>query len=354
MPTSNQQLKQFEDWNALPRAWGGPVAGGRIRAQPEDFQVFEVPVTEPCGEGEHAWLKVRKRNSNTEWVARQLARFADVSTSAVSYAGLKDRVAVTEQWFSVQLPGRPDPDWQALDQEDFRILEAHRHLRKLKTGALRGNRFSLTIRNVEGPAMAIEQRLSQLASGGFPNYFGPQRFGHAGANLVEAAKLFQSPKSRLSRHKRGIYLSAVRAALFNHILAARIEDGCWNGALPGDAMQLDGKSACFVAQQADADIEQRLQSMSIHPTGPLCGDGDALVAGDAALYETQQLQPYTDWIEGLKRFRLSAARRALRVAAGDLDWQQRTDGGWRLAFFLPPGSYATSLLREVVELVNEP
>jgi tRNA pseudouridine13 synthase len=150
------------------RAWGEIVGTGHIRTVPEDFQVVEVPLVTPGGEGEHSWLCVRKRNSNTQWVARQLARFAEVPLSAVSYAGLKDRHAVTEQWFSVQLAGRNDPDWSALQAPDFEVLSATRHQRKLKTGTLRGNRFKLCIRDVSAAHSALQQRLEQI----------PQLFWH--------------------------------------------------------------------------------------------------------------------------------------------------------------------------------
>lgn len=343
-------FKPIPAWHELPTAWGGPLSPASLPVQPEDFQVFEVPLVTPDGEGEHCWVHIRKRNSNTQWVARQLARFAQVSPSAVSYAGLKDRKAVTEQWFSLQLPGRPDPDWKSLPQENFEVLRAARHSRKLKTGALKGNRFCLRLHNVNASADGIERRLQQLARGGFPNYFGLQRFGHSAGNLVEAEKLFTRPRSRLQRHQRGIYLSAVRSALFNQVLAARVADGCWNRAMPGDALQLQGKSACFVAQAIDAQIDQRLQALEVHPTGPLCGDGEVLVREQAAQYEAGKLQVYGEWIEGLQRFRVAAARRALRAVPGDLKWRLDSDGSCVVEFFLAAGCYATSLLREVFDV----
>ena len=350
MNSVDSTFEPIPAWHELPTAWGGPLSPARFRIQAEDFQVFEVPLVAASGEGEHCWLQVRKRNSNTQWVARQLARYAQVSPSAVSYAGLKDRKAVTEQWFSVQLPGRPDPDWKSLRHEDFEVLQVARHSRKLKRGALKGNRFRLRIHDVNVSADSVDQRMQQLACGGFPNYFGLQRFGHDAGNLDEAEKLFRRPRSRLPRHKRGLCLSAVRSALFNQVLAARVADGCWNTAIPGDALQLEGKSACFVAEAIDEQISHRLEALEVHPTGPLCGDGEALVSGQAAQYEAGQLQAYGAWIDGLQRFRVAAARRALRVLPGDLQWRPDTDASWVLEFFLTAGCYATGLLREVFDL----
>jgi tRNA pseudouridine13 synthase len=281
LPEEDPLLRMGASWSELPRAWGGVCGAGQIRAVPEDFQVVEMASVTPEGEGEHSWLYVRKRASNTDWVAAQLARHAGVPRSAVSYAGLKDRNAVTEQWFSVHLPGRPDPDWRALDSDAVRVLRALRHSRKLKTGALRGNRFRICIRQCDFSAARLQQRLQQLAAGGFPNYFGRQRFGRQGANLGAAAHWLFGARRRLSRHQRGLYLSAVRAALFNRVLSARVADGSWNALRVGEAVQLQGKSACFVADAVDEELRERLEALQIHPTGPLCGAGQIL-ARDAA------------------------------------------------------------------------
>lgn len=338
----------------LQHAFGGPVGSGRIRVAPEDFQVFEVPLVTPCGEGEHSWLLVRKRDSNTQWVASQLARFAGVPLSAVSYAGLKDRHAVTEQWFSVHLPGQTGPDWMALQHSEFQILSATRHQRKLKTGALLGNRFRLCIREVSAEGDSLQERLRQVARGGFPNYFGAQRFGLQDGNLAQAARLFQQPQRRIPRAKRGLYLSAVRSALFNLVLSARVVAGSWNQAIPGDALQLEGKSACFVADCVDSDVQQRVAALELHPTGPLCGDGEPLCRGAALAFEAEQLHACQDWIDGLRRARLAVARRALRVIPRDLRGARAEDGSWVLEFYLPAGSYATSLLSEILEVSTAP
>ena len=347
--TGDDPLLQYKAlWDDLPCAWGGAVGSGRIRTAPEDFRVVEVASVVPAGEGEHSWLYVRKRDSNTQWVARELARHAQVPLSAVSYAGLKDRDAVTEQWFSVHLPGRPDPDWQALEGHAFQVLRAVRHSRKLKTGTLRGNRFAVRICGLDADPEAFEQRLQQLAGGGFPNYFGNQRFGRDGGNLAAAAQLLFARRGRVSRHQRGIYLSAVRAALFNRVLAARVADGSWNTALPGEALQLDGKSACFVADEVDTALLERLQALEVHPTGPLCGQGDALARGLAEQHEQDVLRSCEHWIAALQRLRVSAARRALRVVPRDLRCAFDAQGIPVLEFFLPAGAYATSLLREIL------
>lgn len=332
---------------SLPYAYGGPAGAGRLRVEPEDFVVREMPICEPDGAGEHVWLWVRKRNANTEWVARQLARLAGVTPREVSFAGLKDRHAVTEQWFSVQLPGKADPDWAAARIEGVEIVRAERHSRKLKRGALRGNAFAIRIREFTGAHAELEARLDAIARRGIPNYFGEQRFGRDGGNLDAAIAMLKGGGARTPRHLRGLYLSALRSFLFNQVLAARVADGSWERPLPGDVLQLDGRRAWFPADPEDATLEQRVQSLEIHPTGPLWGRGTPATQADALRLETACLAPFAEIRDGLERAGLEQDRRALRVAARELHWTWEADDRLRLEFTLPTGSYATALLREL-------
>jgi len=233
------------------------------------------------------------------------------------------------------------------------VLSAQRHQRKLKTGTLLGNRFVLRIRELDYDPALLRERLAQVAAGGFPNYFGGQRFGRDGGNLDAAARMFSQPRRRLARARRSIYLSAVRSALFNRVLAARVDAGCWNRALPGEALQLAGKSACFVADVPDEEVHRRVDALELHPTGPLCGDGDGLCRGEALVFEAAQLQGFGDWIEALRRARVDASRRALRAVARDLQWEEEGGGCARLSFYLPAGSYATSLLDELLTVGDD-
>lgn len=333
----------------LPYAYGGPAGTGRLRVEPEDFQVQEIPVCEPDGAGEHVWLWVRKRNANTEWVARQLARFAGITPREVSYAGLKDRRAITEQWFSVQLPGRADPDWSAARIEGVEILRAERHSRKLKRGALRGNRFRLRIRAFAGSRPELERRLDLIAHRGIPNYFGTQRFGREGNNIAAAAAMLRGEGPRVERHVRGLYLSSLRSFLFNRVLAVRVAAGTWEQALPGDALQLDGSRAWFIAERSDPDIEQRIRALDVHPTGPLWGRGRLATEGAARTLESAAMADYGDWCAGLERAGLEQDRRALRVAVRDLVYHWESEDSVILEFALPAGSYATSVLREAID-----
>ncbi len=333
----------------LPYAWGGPAGLARLRAAPEDFQVTEIPVCLPDGHGEHLWLRVRKRDSNTEWVAKQLARWAGVGPAQVSYAGLKDRHAVAEQWFSIHLPGQADPDLALLTGDEFRVEEAARHSRKLKRGALKGNRFVLRLHDWRGDRELLEERLQRIASGGVPNYFGEQRFGHDGGNLEQARRLFAGELRKCPRHQRGLYLSAARSWLFNHIASLRVADGTWNQVLPGDFLQLDGRHAGFVAEADDTELAARLIALDVHPTGPLWGSGRPQTGEPRTEWEAEQLAPYRDWCEGLERAGLEQERRALRVRVEGLRWEWEGAESLCLAFSLGAGSYATMVVREVMD-----
>ncbi|WP_456380030.1 tRNA pseudouridine(13) synthase TruD [Thiolapillus sp.] len=335
----------------LPFAWGGPAGSGVLRSSPEDFQVDEDLGLEPSGSGEHVLLKIRKRNLNTAEVAMHIARVAAVHARDVSYAGLKDRVAVTTQTFSVHLPGKEDPDWRALEGDNLQVLDAQRHHRKLRRGTLRGNAFKLRIRDFSGDPELLEERLQQIAARGVPNYFGSQRFGREGNNLQQAAALFAGEIKKVRRDKRGIWLSAVRSWLFNKVVATRVADGSWNRLLVGDVMQLAGGRGQFMAGDNDAELSTRLEKQGVHITGPLCGKpGRALQpAGLAAGLERRMLEEHQVWIDGLKRFGLEADRRALRTIVSELQWQLEKDV-LELRFGLASGSYATVVIRELLRL----
>src|SRR5690348_15986051 len=224
---SESELAQAQ----LPCAYGTPPLGARLRSSPEDFVVEEILGYDADGAGEHALLWVEKRGANTDWVARELAKFAGVSQVAVGYAGMKDRHAVTRQTFSVQLAGKPDPDWSVFPHAEVKVLAATRHSRKLKRGALRGNRFVLVLRDAQGDREAAERVLAQIAARGVPNYYGEQRFGREGGNVEQARAMFAG--RRVERDKRSFLLSAARSHIFNNVLAARVERDAWDKPLDG-------------------------------------------------------------------------------------------------------------------------
>ncbi len=272
------------------------------------------------GDGEHDWLWVEKIGANTSWVADQLAKHAGVHSRDVGYAGLKDRHAVTKQWFSVRRPSGEGTDWGSLSIEGVELIERHRHQRKLKRGAHRGNAFRIALRGTEIEYVheVMDGRLASIAAAGVPNYFGEQRFGRDGGNIELGLAVIAG--KRFSRNKRSIGISAIRSLHFNNELSARVDDGTWGTILPGDTANLDGSGSVFDVDEVTPELEQRCKEMDIHPTGTL---------------------------PAIKELGVEPSRRALRLRVADLHWEFDTGVLW-LEFSLGKGSFATAVLREIV------
>ena len=345
MTNSNQAKVEIPVWEF---AYGGPNSTGKIKTVPDDFIVEEQLPFQPEGEGEHVFLQIEKCGENTEYVARLLARFAGVRQRDVSYAGLKDRHARTTQWFSVWLPGKDAPDWQQIETESIKVVLSQRHARKLKRGVLSGNRFEIVIREWQGDKAKLEQQLQQINEHGVPNYFGVQRFGHQGQNVNKALSLFQGEK--VKREQRSIYLSAARSYLFNLLLDKRICADNWNQAVNGDVFVFDQSNSYFKTEQPDTSVLERINTGEIHPTGMMFGKGEQETKGQALEIEQSIINANQALTDGLIKLDLKNDRRPLRVLVRDLRWAFLADSELRLYFSLPAGSYATSLLREVVEV----
>lgn len=332
---------------SLPFAWGGPPLKARLRQAPEDFRVEEILGYDADGKGEHVLLWVEKRGANTDWVARELAKFAGVPGVAVGYAGLKDRHAVTRQTFSVQMAGRPDLDWSEFPHAEVNVLAAIRHSRKLKRGALRGNRFILVLREVTGDRAIAENVLAHIAARGVPNYYGEQRFGREGGNVAQARAMFAG--RRVERDKRSMLLSAARSQIFNKVLATRIERGIWDTPLEGEIWALAGSRSWFGPEPFGDVLAERLAKADIHPSGPLWGRGEPPSTGEAGALEREIGVFYSDLVEGLVAARMDQERRSLRLMPQELKWRWLDDTALELVFELPAGAYATVVARELAQ-----
>ncbi|MBJ7223630.1 tRNA pseudouridine(13) synthase TruD [Brenneria sp. L3-3C-1] len=327
---------------------GKPPASGVLKSTAEDFVVVEDLGFQPDGEGEHLLVRIRKRGCNTQFVAEALAKFVRIPQRAVSYAGLKDRHAVTEQWFCLHLPGKQTPDLTAFELEGCEVLESARHRRKLRIGTLQGNDFTLILRQISDRA-AVDARLQQIARHGVPNYFGSQRFGRDGNNL-EQARLWANNDIRVKeRNKRSFYLSASRSALFNLVASTRLAQQRAKTAMCGDALQLTGRGSWFVATADElADLQARLDAGGLQVTAPLPGDG-ALGTREAALvFEQECLIGQETLLSLLQRERVEPARRAILLYPQHMRWDWQDDVTLELKFWLPAGSFATSVVREIL------
>lgn len=330
-----------------------PLTGGVLRSTPEDFVVEEeLSLPSHSDAGEHLWLRIRKRGENTRHVISLIARALGLAPVAIGYAGLKDRHALSTQWISVHRPAGLAPRWEEVLPESVEVLETCRQPRKLRPGMLHGNRFEIVVRCATGDQAALDRRIGTIGERGVPNYFGEQRFGRDGDNLRRAHLLFEGRLRRPRRDLRGLLLSSARSWLFNRVLAQRVDDGSWDLPLPGDAFLLEGTSSYFVPESIDSEIVRRVAAADIHPTGPLWGEGATPTLGAVRALEYAVAKRYETLSAGLERAGLRQERRSLRLPVGRLraDWIGSED--LRLEFSLPRGSYATSVLREIVHYRN--
>ena len=333
-----------------PLAYGEPLGSAVLKATAEDFQVDEVLDIPLSGDGEHLWLWVEKRGLNTEEAARRIAKSAGVPLRTVSYAGLKDRQALTRQWFSVQLPGKADPDLSAAENDTLKILKTSRHKRKLQRGAHAANGFTLRLTKLDADKEALQQRLEVISQQGVPNYFGSQRFGWQGGNLGEARDYAARKALPEQRNVRSRLLSTARSYLFNQVLAARVADGSWQRAQVGDLLAFTDSRSFFPAGEAECN-DPRLAILDLHPTGPLWGEGESATTHATHELEQSIAAREADLRDWLVRAGMSHERRILRLPIGRLTWHYPEPDILQLEFVLPAGCFATVLVRELVDLV---
>jgi tRNA pseudouridine13 synthase len=318
----------------------------RLRSRPEDFRVEEVPLYAPAGHGEHTFVQVEKRLRTTEEVARALARLAGARPRDVGYAGRKDRDAVTTQWYSV--PGLEPERARELDFAGAVVLAAERHPHKLRTGQLGGNRFCITVRDVDAALAArAAARLAELADRGMPNRFGAQRFGADGDNAARGARLLRGERVGGDRRAQRFLLSALQAAVFNEVLASRAAP--LDAVERGEVAMVHESGGAFVVEDAVRESE-RARRFEISATGPIFGTRLLAARGAAAERESAALRRHGVDLAELRPprgVRLRGARRPLRVRPRDAS-SQLEGGALVLRFGLPPGSYATVLLEEVL------
>ncbi len=376
---------------------------GKIKTLPSDFVVQEIPLYEPCGEGEHLYINVRKTRTSHDECVRQIAKHFDVSKRDVGCAGRKDFHAVTTQMFSVYLRGKKPAVPETIGNAE--ILGSSFHTNKLRLGHLVGNKFVLRVRGIDEQELpTIQQRLQTLSDCGMPNFFGPQRFGNHANNhelglhlvkedwdsLVETLLRGQDPHHvfvNKGEHKRGLdawpfgqpaernvleaivrgknsqqacktiskqlcklWVNALQSSLFNDVLQERIADETWKTLLEGDlAWKHDGGGRTFAVTEEELltdDLQTRVDSFSLSPSGPLWGAKMRLPSGNVlakeiAVWESAGLTD--ECLECMRKY-ANGARRALcvQVTESSLRFSCDEHGDFiELKFALPAGSYAT-------------
>ena len=330
-----------------------PGIGGRIRSVPEDFQVEERPLYLPCGEGEHLYITVTKRGLSTPDLVRRLSSTLGIKAQAIGVAGQKDARAVTTQMISLQAVSPEQVARLPIDDTILSVTVLGRHRNRLRTGHHAGNRFRLTIREVAGHAKeTVPTTLEQLTRRGVPNYFGPQRQGKDGTNYQTGAALLHDARRRekMNRNQRIWYLNTYQSFLFNRILARRINQ--IDRLFIGDWAMKQDNGACF--QVDDAEKEQpRADRFEISPTGILFGSRVSWANGEPGAIEEAVITEAGATKEALttaaKACGFRGERRALRVPLTELEWSL-SGNILTLSFNLPPGAYATSVLRELMKI----
>ena len=336
-----------------PRTIGtGQLPTVVFKVAPEDFIVDEILGFEPTGEGEHIWILVRKTGCNTRDLVERIAAATGTPARDIGYSGLKDKNAVTTQWFSIRQSVHDSFSPAVAEIPGIELLRTERSDRKLRTGSHHSNRFAIVLREVTGDQQALQHQLELIRQRGFPNYFGAQRFGYDGRNVSAARSMFQSRRRKVSRFKRGMFLSAARAWLFNQVLAQRVTDDSWLRVQTGDVCMLNGSRSVFQAAQGDDDLQVRHDTHDIHLTGPMVGAGDSLAAAGILELEQRCLLDESILVDGLVQAGLKQERRALRALASDLTVEWLDTRTLRLGFTLARGVFATSLLNEIVDVRN--
>ncbi len=343
--TSGQQAPLAPEKNdpiaSLQYLYGKPSATAVFKRLPEDFMVDEELGFELDGSGEHVCLHVIKRGINTVNVAKKIAKFAKVAPRDVSYAGQKDRQGVCSQWFSVPVPIKQELDFSALNDEQIFVAKQVRHGRKLRTGCHKGNRFTIVLREVSEP-LAVLSRINAVRQG-VPNYFGEQRFGHDGHNLVMAERMFAGEQIR-DRKLRSMVISAARSYIFNQIVSLRVAEHGLAKTLQHEVFMLSGSNAFFTDAITPENIT-RLVEGDIELSAPLVGKGEKGLVEE----EQQWLLPYQSWCQGLAEVGLKTERRMLRLYPENLQVKMPTSDSIELSFSLKKGCFATALLRELVD-----
>jgi len=342
-------------------AWTKPTLTGDLKSTPQDFFVEEVLGFQPDGMGEFVFVFIEKVGVNTDFLAKRLASFAEIDPSKVTYSGVKDRHACTRQWFCLHLINK-EVDFSEIvhgfvNNEQVRILDVTRHSKKLKIGTHEENRFVIRIRSLKGDLIELENRLSLVKMAGVPNYYGAQRFGINGNNLENGVRWLEKGrvgKKRLSKTE-SFWLSAMRSWCFNQSLSDQVFQGGWDKILIGDIAQETNSSTQFRVKSIKPGVQLRLMTMKIQPVLPLISKGwQDGTSGERAHWVSESLSGNESIVTGLLNLDLSRDSRTSRLSPNNMEWelinQDSESPELMMQFSLPKGAFATSVLRELVDV----
>lgn len=388
-----------------------------LKADYEDFHVEELPLYPASGEGTHTYFLLEKAGLSTMQAVADVARALGVLRRDIGFAGLKDARAVTRQWLSVEHvePVRLEqldlPRMQVIDvtRHTNKLRLGHlagnrfrirmREVPEQQTDALRGalgrligkgvpNYFGQQRFGARGDSWLIgraslhgelEEALDVLL--GRPGALDSppvreareryERGDYEGAarqwpgmfrDERRALRMLQAKKGNkrraflgIDKRMRQFYISAYQSHLFNQVLALRLPSGL-DRLEEGDLAWRHANGAVFRVERLE-DEQPRADAQEISPSGPLYGYRMTWPTGEPGRREAALLEA-----EGLSEdafrsgLRVKGGRRPLRFPLKDADIRLGADqrGPYlELTFTLPPGCYATALLRELFT-VREP
>ncbi|MFT4650575.1 MAG: tRNA pseudouridine13 synthase [Flavobacteriales bacterium] len=333
--------------------YGKALQTGVIKSQADDFRVIENLGFEPCGEGEHLFLHIEKESLTTLDLIEQIAREFGVKARDIGYSGLKDKLAVTQQWLSVHLPGQMN-NVQIPSSSHYKLLQHSWHNKKIRSGSHRSNSFEVMVRNVAQLSSQTQQQIDDVKAFGMANYFGEQRFGARQDNVERAIHTFTNERRtrKLSRTKRGLYLSALRSFLFNQILTKRIEQNHWHQPLLGDVYMLSGSHSLF-SEEIDDNIIDRFQQQDISSAASLYGTGSSRLSETALALENEVFNQYSEIVECLNAQKAKLQMRTTRVTVDSFNVVHDSDTqSLKVIATLPSGCFFTTLLKHFIDTSN--
>ncbi len=322
-----------------------PGTGGTLKLSPAHFVVEEIPLYEPCGEGGHVYLTVRREGKTTREVQGALAQTFDLQERDIGCAGQKDKVSRATQTFSLPLlsGAAEDVAARAAAETGLEVLAARRHGNKLGRGHLAGNRFEILVTGVTPDATSRARAIvARLEERGLPNFFGEQRLGPGGRNARRGRRrLDGSSGSWIARME----LSAWQSSLFNDWLCERMARSQLDLVFAGDLARKEDTGGLFAV--VDPLVEQpRFDRREISTTGPIYGAKMRWAAGGPGDLEREVLVRSGVDAADLASARLPGSRRPARVFLRDLTLATEAEG---LRFRMPKGAYATTALREITK-----
>lgn len=331
--------------------------GGQLRSSPDHFLVEEVPLYDPIGEGQHLYVNLTKQEITTRDVQKKLAAIFKIASDDVSFAGMKDKYARTTQTFSINIAHIEGVllENAAAHIEAALPVTVHwakLHRNKLKVGHLLGNRFS--IRVVE-PSLPVDEALERartivevIRQHGLPNFYGPQRLGRQGSNVVRGFELISGRLKMKDRWLRDLLRTSVQSYLCNRYLAERVERNLFDQVILGDVAKKYDTGGLFEVEDVAAE-QPRYERQEISFTAPIYGPKMWITTGDAGALEESVLAESGLTLEDMHKAHLTGTRRMGRLILNDLQVQPY-ENGIDVSFFLPKGAFATTVLREIMKV----